>query len=177
MTTTKSLWEITEEWKAIEAQIEACEGDISDPAVMQAVDAALAAFSTDQAHKVDAYVAIIRKWEGEAAAADAESERYWKAAQVRTNRVVKLKQRLLEHMQTTGQSKIESATGRVVSIAKNGGKTPLIIDPNFDTSDLPARYQHIEFTVDTEAVREDLDKGVVLAFAQFGERGVNLRIK
>jgi len=176
-TKPRTLFNITEDLLTIERLIDEVEGDISAPEVEAAITAWMAEMGGDQAVKCDGYIGLIRKWEMQAAAAKAERDQYAKIAQVRGNRIDALKQRLKEHMERTGQAKIETATGRTIAIQKNGGKAPMVVDPVVDPQAVDARYQRITIDLDNEAVRAALEAGEKLAFASLGERGTSLRIR
>jgi hypothetical protein len=173
----QTLWDIGEDLLALERLVEECDGDISDPAVDAAITAWMDEMAKNQAVKCDGYVGLIRKWEMQKSAAVAEAEQYRKIASVRGNRIERLKVRLMEHMQATGQTKIETATGRTIGIQKNGGKVPLVVAPDVDPTQIDSRYQAVSIELDNEAVRKALEGGEKLAFASLGDRGVSLRIR
>ena len=64
-----------------------------------------------------------------------------------------------------------------LSLAKNGGKQPLILDESIPVSQLPEQFQKVSIDPDTTAIREALERGEKLEFAQLGERGTSIRIK
>jgi hypothetical protein len=175
-TTKRSLFDIGEEMLELERYLESLDGDVSEPGVDEKVMAWFKNLGDAQATKIDNYIALMRKWEGEAAAAKAEIDRYKKSVQVRENRVERFKEKLKEHMEATHQKKIETATGRTVAIQNKGGKVPMFVD-DVDPTTVPAAYQKIAIEIDNEAVRKDLESGKALAFAELGERGTQLRIR
>ena len=59
-----------------------------------------------------------------------------------------------------------------VSIAKNGGKTPMKI-----TGDVPEEFLKYTPAPDNDKIREALDSGLSLDFAHFEERGTHLNIR
>jgi hypothetical protein len=173
----RSLFTIGEDLLAIEQIIEQAEGDISDPAVEATITSWLQELATDQANKADGYVNLIKKWEGEKAAAKAEAEQYTKAANVRAARIERLKLLLKQHMEATHQQKIETATGRTIAIQKNGGLCPLQVDAALNPAAIDAKFQKVTIELNSDAVRTALDAGEKLAFARLGLRGTSLRIK
>jgi hypothetical protein len=174
---TKTLFSIGEDLIALERIIEDADGDISDPKAAEAVESWFKELARDQGTKVDGYVNLIRKWEGQSAAAKAEAEQYRKRAQVRENRVESLKIRLKQHMEATGQQRIETPTGRTVAIQKNGGKTPMNIAADVDPKKVDPKYQVVTTVINAEAVYTALKAGESLPFAQLLPVGTHLRIR
>lgn len=177
-TKRRSIFDIGDDLRALEQLIERVDGDISDPAVDAAVTAWYAELESDLARKADGYVNLIRKWEAEATAAIAEAEQYRKAAQVREDRVRRLKQMLQSWMETRGRNRIETASGRVVAVQANGGKAPIVYaDPNVRPETLAPRFVRVVEEINRDAIREALEAGEALGFATLGERGRSLRIR
>lgn len=173
----KTLFEIGEDLEALERLIEEAQGDISDPAAAEAVEAWFKEIADNQGGKIDNYCSLIRKWEGQAVAAKAEAEQYAKAAQVRANRVRALKDRLKLYMEVTHQVKIETPTGRTVAIQKNGGVAPMEVKPDLNPLTIPEKYQLKTISMNGPAVRAALEAGETLDFARLNERGTSLRIR
>lgn len=172
----KTLFEIGDEMLALEELIDSLDGDISDPAAEEAITAALESLAKDQANKTDGYVNLIRKWEMLQVAATAEKDRYSKRISVMDNRVGRLKHRLKQHMELTGQKKIETASGRSVTISNNGGALPLEMDTTVDPRTVDPRFQKVILTLDNENIRKALVAGEKLEFASIKPRGTHLRI-
>jgi hypothetical protein len=63
-----------------------------------------------------------------------------------------------------------------LSIRRNGGKAPVIMDVE-DTSELPDELVKIEEKPDMDAIRKLLDSGKTCKYAHYGERGESLSIK
>lgn len=166
----RSLFKIGEDFEALEKILAECDGDISDPVALAAVEAWIGELATDRAVKCDAYVAIISKWEMEASLARAESEQFAAAAAkareravVRDNRVDRLKTRLKEHMLATKTASIETASGRTIAVQKNGGKLPLFVDPTVVPETLPKKFQKVVIQIDNEAVRKACEEAIATA--------------
>lgn len=82
-------------------------------------------------------------------------------------------------MKLSGKTKVQAGTWQI-SIAKNGGKAPLQwkVDPDeLDLKAIPDKYVKRTEEINTAAVRETLEAGGFLSFAELGERGESLRIK
>jgi len=129
---------------------------------------------TEQAEKFDGYLNLIRMLRSEAAAAQAERDQYAKAAELRLKRAAALEERLKRYMETTGQKKVQTATGRVVSVVANGGALPLHLK---EGKAVPPEYHRIVREVDRTAIRDALVAGAVLDFAELLPRGNHLRVK
>lgn len=187
----RNLFDIGDDLDAIAKLIESCDGDISDPAAESAITAWMAEFNAELAKKADSYINLIRKWESEKAAATAEKEQYQKAAAVRTIRVERLKSFLFNFMELTNRTRIETETCRVVSIQCNGGKQPIKLDEekicsairNSSTSVSAPGYSSVipflkvNIDIDNDKVRQHLEAGNTLPWAELQERGKGLRIR
>jgi len=111
------------------------------------------------------------------AAARAEEEQWAAKRKARESRAAYLQAKLLRHLEATGQHKVATASGRVVSVQRNGGVQPLEIKPGTDPAALPAEYVRTVVEIDRLAVRKALEAGAELAFAELLPRGVSLRVK
>jgi len=132
--------------------------------------------ATNEAAKLDSYVGLIRQADAEAAAATEEMERWKMRAQARTNLSKRLKDRIKQHLELTGRAKVETVTGRVLAIQKNGGKQPVIVDW-LPLEELPERFKKVTITEDRDKIAEALASGEELTFARLEPRGTHLRIK
>lgn len=193
-----TLWQIGDDLEALEALLAEVGGDVSEEEAEAAIDAWLAETRETEAAKLDRYGALIRTLEARAEIQEKEAARLMERAQVNRNAVKRLKDRLLMHLERTGRTK---ADGHLYSftVAKNGGKPPLVIDEGIDPMTLPVQYRRasmvllcptdetldalrdqcsrLEVEPDTAAIRAALDAGEFLPFARIGERGRHLRIR
>lgn len=90
-----------------------------------------------------------------------------------------LKRYLKAEMDFTGKRKLNAGIWKI-TIAKNGGKAPIVwkTEPDeLDLGSLPEKYVKRTESINTAAVRETLEAGGFLSFAELGERGESLRIK
>lgn len=172
------LFDIGTELDALSALLDETGGEITE-ANTPAVDAWFAELQSAQGTKIDNYLSLISRLEGEAAAARAETDRYEKAAKVRSNSVSSLKRRLLEYLLFTGQTKVVTATARTVSVVNHGGQQPIIWTDGIDKEDISDEFAQnvVERKIDNKAVRAALESGRELAFAKLGPRGQRLGIK
>jgi hypothetical protein len=183
-----TLFETGAELAALLRLVETCDADIEDPEAVAVLEEWFREIETNQAAKLDNYISLIRVWEMEAAKQKEEAERFALAACARSNRVGRLKSRMLDYLELTQQKAITTERGRTVAAQNNGGVLPMILSAWVDelagNSELMAKFaeQYPKFvkttvTVDTAAIRAELDKGATLSFAALGKRGKHLRIR
>jgi len=172
-----TLFQISDDLRALADLVNDYEGDIDDPAVTPAFDAWFAELEAAQATKLDGYVGLIRQWEMEEAASKEEAERWAKRASVRANRVQRLKARLMDYMTLTGQPKLTTAEGRTIAVQNNGGVLPIIPAGWEQNVDLDAYPQFSKRVLDPKAVRDALADGKEVPFAALGDRGSHVRIR
>jgi hypothetical protein len=134
----------------------------------------------DRDAKLNAYGALIREWQlqaacrrAEAEQIDAESKRLKAVAVARENRVKRLKERLMEFMQGQGVKKIETARHKF-TVCANGGVQGVVVSVPAD--ELPAAFQHIAITPATETLRAALLRGEQIGGVELQPRGSHLRI-
>lgn len=118
----------------------------------------------------------IRNHDMAAKAFKAESEA-WKTKQYREEQRVRSEKDLLMYLMKKQNIDKMKAGKFSLTIANNGGKTP--IQYAVDPEDLPSRFRikTIVFKADDTAIREYLDAGHTSKFFEYGERGQNLRIR
>lgn len=167
-----SLYELTQEMKALDELLESAENP-DDPAIFDAIQRALA-LQDEREIKVDNYCCLIAELNARAAVRKAEADRLAENARRQEAKVKALKLRLMESLNTLGIKKLETERF-TVSVANNGGALPLIVDP--DLAEIPEPFQKITVSLDNEKVRAELAAGNELPFAKLGERGQHLRIK
>jgi hypothetical protein len=123
--------------------------------------------------KLDNYAALIQELQARADARKAEANRLSKRSQIDENKVKALKANLQRFFQAHELKTIETDRYRL-TLAKNGGKAPLILD---DCIGFHIPDQFLTREIDRVAVREALEKGEVLEFARLGDRSYSIRIK
>ena len=124
-------------------------------------------------YKLEQYAKIIRNLEADANAYKLEATRLNDRRKTIENNIDKLKKHMFESMKATGITKVKGSVLNV-SIQKNGGKLPVIVD--CDVKDLPSHAVKVVESPDLEAIRKLIDAGEC-DFARYGERGESLRIK
>ena len=172
-----TLYAIGEDLLALDALLEERDGDITDPDVAAAIDAWAAELTANLAVKLDSCVGYIRTLEMEEAAAKAEAEQWQHKAASRAKRRDLFKARVKSILEATGQTKVTTATGRVVAVQANGGNPPVIYADPLDPAKVPDEYCIVRRTIDNAAVLAALKEGETLPFAHLGERGSHLRIR
>lgn len=165
-----TLYELTNDWLQLQAMLEDPEMD------QQAIEDTLESLDFEIEDKAENYAKLIRNMEGGIEAIKHEEERLALKRRNLTNSIDRLKQNLMDSMNATGKRKIKTDLFQI-SIQKNGGADPVIVD--VPTDNLP-----IELVI----IKEEPDKKAIAAllkafpeagkkYAHFGERGESLRIK
>lgn len=123
--------------------------------------------------KVGQWCRCIKNLEGERDAKKAEAQRLQSGVKALDNNIDRMKQTLMAYMQMCGR---KNAGDQVISakIVKNGGLPPIIL--NCEEKDVPFDFQKVTVTANKEAIRDALEQGKQLDFAQLGERGEHLKI-
>jgi len=170
----QTLYEITEDMRAIDALLDEAGGDVSDPTVLEAIEKWIAELDTNLRDKVDGYAAYISELLAKATARKAEAKRLSTLAKYNENAAKRLKERLLRAFQERGIDKVETPR-YVVSVRKNGGKLPL--DVQVPGSELPPRFQKVTIDPDNDAIRKALDAGEEVEGCVLMERGTTLSVR
>lgn len=129
--------------------------------------------------KAESMMSIIANNNAMIAGCKAEIKRLTDKVQRLQNQNDSIKAYMMMCMKTSGKTKMQAGTWQI-SIAKNGGKAPLLwkVDPDeLDLTALPEKYIKRTEEINTAAVRETLEAGGFLSFAELGERGESLRIR
>lgn len=163
-----SMYELTADYKTV---LDMAFDTEIDP---QAIADTLESIAAEIEVKAENTVIIMKELEAEAAKLKAEEQRLNARRKVYENRVANLKQGLFDAMKTTGKEKFKT-TLFSFSIAKNGGKIPVIVD--VDTADLPDDLVTITEKPNLDAIAAFLEQNPESTLAHFGERGESLRIK
>ena len=160
-----TLYDLTNEYKDLLAMME--DPDV-DPEVLQDTIEAVGGEIED---KAEGYVIVAKELESEADKFDKEIERLTKRRDSLKNNAKRIKTTLLATMEEIGMPKLTTEHFKV-SIAKNGGKTPMKI-----TGDVPEEFLKYTPAPDNDKIREALDSSLSLDFAHFEERGTHLNIR
>ena len=158
-----SLYELKESYLMIQQAIE--NGEDLD-LILQSIDEAIE-------EKAENYAKVMRNMEGDIAAIDSEIDRLIQRKAVIQNGIKRMKEALYQNMKQVGKEKFKTELFSF-TIAQNGGKTPIVIQ---DESQVPMEYQKATYSIDKDKIREELESGKELGFAELGVRGESLRIK
>ena len=166
-----TLYEITGELLELQNMIE--EG--ADPDV---VNDTIESVEFDLEQKAEGYVMVIRNLEAQAKAIKDEEKRLREKRLAAENGIERLKKRLFDSMNATGKKKLNAGVF-TLSVQKNGGALPVIIDA--DVENMPKEMLKIDIKPDTKKIAEllqDEEKSRFYSkFAHFAERGESLRIR
>ena len=124
--------------------------------------------------KADAYAVVIAQLSTDAQALDAEIKRLTARKKSLENNAAYIKKSLQGALEAVGKQKLKTLR-YTFTIAKNGGKAPLIMHVTAD--ELPDNLVKIKREVDTDRIRVLLDAGKGAEWAEYGDRGTSLRIK
>ena len=140
----------------------------------QAIADTLESITAEIEVKAENTAIILKELEAEAAKIKTEEQRLKDRRTSIENNAKNIKQRLFDTMKLTGKEKFKT-TLFSFSIARNGGKIPVIVD--VDCSELPDDLVTITEKPNLDAIAAYLEKNPECKFAHFGERGESLRIK
>lgn len=173
----RTLFDIGNDWAVLDAAIEDRGGEIlpEDEAVF---DAWADSLQQEEGVKLDRYCNYVAQLEMEKDACERQAEEYEERAEKRAKRIAWLHKMMQDYLARTGRKKVQTETGRVVSVQGHGGKIPVVIDAEakpMESGD--PRFVREKFEWDKDAIRDALEAGESLSFAKLGERGSSLRIR
>lgn len=174
----KSLFQIGDDIRALDDLLFELEGEVTDTEIEAAIDQWLAENKDNLFAKIDGYCALIGEREALAKARQDEAQRLSDLAQHDTNRVTRLRARLKAFFELHDITKMETHHHKL-TIAKNGGTLPLIVNPVWlaDPANAPEQFHKVRIDLDKEAIREALRNDEPVEGCAVGERGTHLRIK
>lgn len=173
-----TLFEISDELAAIEELLTENDGEIGDDAAGETLEAWFDHLTDARDAKIDDYCRLIASVTARANARTEELARLGALVDTDENTIKRLKTALHNFMIERGVTKIETPLHRL-TIAKNGGKAPLVIPDAWreDPASAPEQYHRAVIHLDTELIRADLAGGEEIPGCAIGERGTHLRIK
>lgn len=176
----RTMFEIDQDWMALNELVDSIGGDLSDPQVDAAFQALSAELFEESGAKLDGSVNYIRFCEGRIAAALAEAEQYAaEAARFRgraesyESRMNRTKKMIVESMTLKGLESFETPKGRKVRLQDNAA-APVEYDNLIKLADVPDEFIHKELHRGT--VLQALKEGRSLPFARFGKKGRHMRV-
>lgn len=165
-----NLFELTEEYVQL---LEMAEDPDVDPEVLADTMEGLTGEIED---KADGYAYVIDSINADVDTIDKEIKRLQARKKTLTANSDSIKSSLYNAMLAIGKRKLKTAKHNF-TIAKNGGKTPVLYAPDMKVEQIPLEFVKVVQEVDKDAVREYLESGKELDFARLGERCESLRIK
>jgi hypothetical protein len=123
--------------------------------------------------KVEAYCHVIRNREALLKAREEEVNRLQRLVRIDLNQIARMKAVIKEAMLLTGKTKLETELFKV-RVQANGGKAPLKFCENYE---VPDEFCRIKKEPDSDKIREAIEAGEVLDFAELLPRGNHLQIK
>lgn len=169
----RTLFDISGDLEKLNELLDHCSDDTQQ---QDLINSWLEQLGSERDRKLDSYAALIAEMTSRAAARKGEARRLLELAQFDENRVKLLKERLKWFFTTHQLKQLETARYKL-SLSNNGGKRPLILDDSVPVTQLPQQFQRHSIEPDPQAIREALEAGDHLPFAQLGERGQSLRIQ
>lgn len=170
---SRTLFDISDELQELYARLEDLGGDVTAPEVEREIDAWFDALTDERDEKLDNYAALVREMEARAEARREEARRLAERSRQDADRAKYLKQRLVDFFHQHGLKTVETRRYKL-TVARSGGKPPVVL--KVDPEALPQEFQRLRVDADLESIREALERGESLDFADLGERGFHLRI-
>jgi len=174
----RTLFRITEDLNALADMLTEAGGEISDDEQGSALESWFKELGEERDQKIDNYCRLIATVTARANARTEELARLGALVDTDENTIKRLKTALHNFMLEQGVTKIETPLHRL-TIAKNGGKSPLVIPEAWrhDAATAPEQYHRRMIRLDVDAIRTDLESGQDVPGCRIEERGTHLRIK
>lgn len=136
---TRSLFSISDDLEKLNELLDDCGDDAQQQELIQQWFEQL---GDERDRKLDGYAALITEMMARAEVRKSEAKRMQELAAADENRARLLKDRLKCFFQTHNITTVETARYRL-SLAKNGGKQPLILKDGLSPTDLPEQFQRV----------------------------------
>ncbi len=167
-----TLYEISEDLRSLDELLADCGGELT-PENEGAINAWFDELDSAVASKTEGYIHLIKELDARAKAMKAEAEEFRHKAQVESNKVKSLKNRLLTFMDERGLPEIVTDHFKV-NVTPNGGVQPIDVVDDL----VPESFKYIPPPqVNIDKIRDALKSGEELKFASLRERGTHLRIR
>ena len=172
-----NLYELTQAQRELEDKIlSTMDEETGEIPTNEELDAQAEALGLAIDAKIDGIARMIRNWTPDIEAWKAEEKRFADKRRAAENRIKHVKLYAKVCLEGAGQDKLKTSLF-TVAIQKNGGAAPLNLCVDLDPRTLPERFQKITVEANSTAIREALESGETLDFAELGARGTSLRIK
>ena len=143
---------------------------------MDVVNGSLECVEADIEQKLDSYGVVINELSNDIDNIDKEIKRLTERKRTIDNNITRMKGAIKDAMEAMGKKKIQGDKF-TWTIAKNGGKRPVVFKEGYNILSIPECFQDWTVKPDRELIREALENGEELDFATLGERGESLRLK
>lgn len=172
-----NLYELTQAQRELEDKIlSTMDEETGEIPTNEELDAQAEALGLAIDAKIDGIARMIRNWTPDIEAWKAEEKRFADKRRAAENRIKHVKLYAKVCLEGAGLDKLKTSLF-TVAIQKNGGAAPLNMCVDLDPRTLPERFQKITVEANSTAIREALESGETLDFAELGARGTSLRIK
>ena len=163
-----NLYELTDSMLRVQDLLESDEFD--EETLADTLEAVEGAYEV----KLENYCKVIKNLEADVEALKNEAKRLTDKRKSIESNIDRLKSNIFDSMKTTNTPKVKG-TVFTISIQKNGGKAPVVID--VPVADLPDNLVRVKEEADIDAIRRYIDTVGKNKYAHIGERGESLRIK
>lgn len=165
-----NIYDLTSEYINLLAMAEDPDVDIDE------LSSAMDEINGEIGDKADGYAFVVQRINSDIDSISAEIKRLQERKKAFEARAERIKETLMKSMNAIGRKKIQTAN-HTFTVAKNGGKIPVVISPFATANDVPDEFRNVKYDFNKDAIREALEAGEILDFAELGERGESLRIK
>lgn len=165
-----TLYELSIQFQTILEMAE--DGEID----MDVVNGSLECVESDIEQKLDSYGVVINELSNDIENIEKEIKRLTERKRTIDNNITRMKGAIKAAMDAIGKKKIQGDKF-TWTIAKNGGKRPVVFKEGYNILSIPEQFQDWTVKPDRELIREALENGEELDFATLGERGESLRLK
>lgn len=166
-----NLYELTGNVLALQNMLQ----DSPDELTVDVIKDTLELTQADYEYKIESYAKVVKNLEADIDAYKNEARRLLDRAKSLEKNIDNLKKAMFDSMKVTDTPKVKGQLF-TISIQKNGGKLPIILNDNVTIADLPDEVVKVVESVDTDKLRALIDSGNT-QYAHYGERGESLRIK
>lgn len=143
---------------------------------IELINGSLECVEADIEQKLDSYGVVINELSNDIEKLDKEIKRLTERKRIIDGNITRMKGAIKDAMVSIGKKKIQGDKF-TWSIAKNGGKRPVIFKEGYNILAIPERFQSWDVKPDRDEIRQALENGEELDFAILGERGESLRLK
>ena len=172
-----NLYELTQAQRELEEKIlGTMDEETGEIPANEELDAQAEALGLAIDAKIDGIARMVRNWTSDVESWKAEEKRFADKRRASENRIKHIKLYAKACLEGAGLEKLKT-TLFTVAIQKNGGVAPMNLCVDLDPKTLPERFQKITVEANSPAIREALESGEKLEFAELGERGTSLLIK